>query len=136
MNSEGIIEREVYDLKPKNKKMLARIMLFSNVVACSFALVLTLFSIIKFDISYNKLIRENLMTASVQFESQIDSAWDGDLSYDEKSGIKKGNKSLLKWTNKEITKLTKKGFFKDDFNKELKPYFGREIKASDIVIDK
>lgn len=51
-------------------------------------------------------------------------------------GIKKGNNSLLKWTNKEITKLTKKGFFKDDFNKELKPYFGREIKASDIVIDK
>lgn len=92
LNSEGIIGREVYDLKPKNKKMLAKIMLFSNVVACSFALVLTLFSIIKFDISYNKLIRENLMTASVQFESQIDSAWDGDWSYDEKSGIKKGNK--------------------------------------------
>ncbi|KLA46790.1 ABC transporter substrate-binding protein [Ligilactobacillus ruminis] len=46
------------------------------------------------------------------------------------------NKSLLKWTNREITKLTKKGFFKDDFNKELKPYFGKEIKASDIVIDK
>jgi len=43
---------------------------------------------------------------------------------------------LLKWTNKEIYKLTRKGFFKEDFNKELKPYFGREIKASDIVIDK
>lgn len=43
---------------------------------------------------------------------------------------------MLKWTNKEIYKLTRKGFFKEDFNKELKPYFGREIKASDIVIDK
>lgn len=51
-------------------------------------------------------------------------------------GIKKGNKSLLKWTNREIDKLTRKGFFKQDFTKELKPYFGREIKASDIVIDK
>ena len=51
-------------------------------------------------------------------------------------GIKKGNKSLLKWTNKEIDKLTRKGFFKQDFDKELKPYFGKEVKASDIIIDK
>lgn len=51
-------------------------------------------------------------------------------------GIKKGNKSLLKWTNREIDKLTRKGFFKQDFDKELKPYFGKEVKASDIIIDK
>lgn len=51
-------------------------------------------------------------------------------------GIKKGNKSLLKWTNREIDKLTSKGFFKQDFDKELKPYFGKEVKASDIIIDK
>ena len=40
----------------------------------------------------------------------------------------------MNWTNKEITKLNKDGFFKTDFNKELKPYFGSEVKASDIII--
>lgn len=49
--------------------------------------------------------------------------------------VKKGNKSLLKWTNKEITKLTKKKFFIADYNKELKPYFGKEVKPSDIVLN-
>lgn len=48
--------------------------------------------------------------------------------------VKKGNKSLLNWTNKEITKLTKKGFFVTDYNKQLKPYFGKEVKPSDIVL--
>ena len=48
--------------------------------------------------------------------------------------VKKGNTSLLNWTNKEITKLNKKGFFKTDYNKNLKPYFGSDIKASDIII--
>jgi len=49
--------------------------------------------------------------------------------------VKKGNKSLLNWTNKEITKLTKKKFFIADYNKELKPYFGKEVKPSDIVLN-
>ena len=49
--------------------------------------------------------------------------------------VKKGNKSLLNWTNKEITKLTKKKFFIDDYNKELEPYFGKEVKPSDIVLN-
>ena len=49
--------------------------------------------------------------------------------------VKKGNKSLLKWTNKEITKLTKKKFFIADYNKELQPYFGKEVKPSDIVLN-
>ncbi|WP_251546829.1 transporter substrate-binding domain-containing protein [Limosilactobacillus caecicola] len=48
--------------------------------------------------------------------------------------VKKGNKSLLKWTNQEITKLNKEDFFTKDYNKELKPYFGSEVKPSDIVI--
>lgn len=48
--------------------------------------------------------------------------------------VKKGNKSLLNWTNKEITKLTKKSFFVTDYNTELKPYFGKEVKPSDIVL--
>ena len=55
-------------------------------------------------------------------------------SQDISPAVKKGNKSLLNWTNKEITKLNKDGFFKTDFNKELKPYFGSEVKASDIII--
>lgn len=49
-------------------------------------------------------------------------------------GIKKGNKSLLNWTNKEITKLNKQDFFTKDYNEQLKPYFGSEVKPSDIVI--
>ena len=49
--------------------------------------------------------------------------------------VKKGNKSLLNWTNKEITKLASKKFFIADYNKELKPYFGKEVKPSDIVLN-
>lgn len=48
--------------------------------------------------------------------------------------VKKGNKSLLNWTNKEITKLNEEGFFTKDYNKELAPYFGSDIKPSDIVL--
>lgn len=49
--------------------------------------------------------------------------------------VKKGNKSLLNWTNKEITKLANKKFFIADYNKELKPYFGKEVKPNDIVLN-
>lgn len=49
--------------------------------------------------------------------------------------VKKGNKSLLNWTNKEINKLSKKGFFEKDYNQELKPYFGKEVKPTDIIIN-
>ena len=49
--------------------------------------------------------------------------------------VKKGNKSLLNWTNKEITKLASKKFFIADYNKELKPYFGKEVKPNDIVLN-
>ena len=48
--------------------------------------------------------------------------------------VKKGNKSLLNWTNKEVTSLNNKGFFDKDYNSQLKPYFGKEVKSSDIVI--
>ena len=49
--------------------------------------------------------------------------------------VKQGNKSLLNWTNKEITRLADKKFFTDDYNKELKPYFGKEVKPNDIVLN-
>lgn len=48
--------------------------------------------------------------------------------------VKKGNKLLLNWINKEIIKFNKDGFFKIDFNKEFKLYFGSEVKVFDIII--
>ncbi|WP_211062409.1 cysteine ABC transporter substrate-binding protein [Heyndrickxia faecalis] len=50
--------------------------------------------------------------------------------------VKKGNQSLLNWMNKEITKLNNNGFFKSDYNKNLAPYFGSDIRAEDIIITK
>lgn len=50
--------------------------------------------------------------------------------------VKKGNKSLLNWTNNEIKTLTSKGFFEKDYDSQLKPYFGSEVKPSDIILDK
>lgn len=47
---------------------------------------------------------------------------------------KKGNTSLLNWSNKEITKLNQEGFFTQDYNQQLKPYFGSEVKPTDIVL--
>lgn len=49
--------------------------------------------------------------------------------------VKKGNSSLLNWSNKEITKLNKEGFFTQDYNHQLKPYFGSEVKPTDIVLN-
>ena len=48
--------------------------------------------------------------------------------------VKRENKSLKNWIDKEITKLNAEGFFIYDYNKELKPYFGKEVKPSDIVL--
>ena len=48
--------------------------------------------------------------------------------------VKKGNRSLLKWTNQEITKLTQEGFFVKDYQTELAPYFGKDIKPTDIIL--
>lgn len=51
-------------------------------------------------------------------------------------GIKKGNKSLLKWVNKDIKKLNKEGFFEKAYNETLKPFFGEDVKPSDVIITK
>ncbi|MCX2187141.1 transporter substrate-binding domain-containing protein [Limosilactobacillus pontis] len=48
--------------------------------------------------------------------------------------VKKGNSSLLNWSNKEITKLNHDGFFTQDYNHQLKPYFGSEVKPTDIIL--
>lgn len=48
--------------------------------------------------------------------------------------VKKGNRSLLRWANREITKLNKESFFVEDYNKELRQYFGKDIKPTDIIL--
>ncbi|GAX02706.1 amino acid ABC transporter substrate-binding protein [Secundilactobacillus pentosiphilus] len=48
--------------------------------------------------------------------------------------VKKGNKSLLNWTNQEVKSLNGEGFFEKDYNSQLKPYFGKEVKPQDIII--
>ena len=48
--------------------------------------------------------------------------------------VKKGNRSLLKWTNQEIMKINRQSFFVKDYNKELRPYFGKDIKPTDIIL--
>lgn len=51
-------------------------------------------------------------------------------------GVQKNNKSVLNWTNKEIKKLNKSDFFKKDYKKTLAPYFGDDVKSTDITIGK
>ena len=48
--------------------------------------------------------------------------------------VKKGNKSLQRWASREIRSLNEEGFFEKDYNQELKPYFGKEIRPSDIIL--
>jgi len=49
--------------------------------------------------------------------------------------VKKGNSSLLKWVNKELATLSKDGFFEKAYDETLKPFFGSDIKASDVVVE-
>lgn len=48
--------------------------------------------------------------------------------------VKKGNRSLLDWSNREIARLNRQGFFQKDYYRELAPYFGKDIKPSDIIL--
>lgn len=48
--------------------------------------------------------------------------------------VKKGNRSLLDWSNREIVRLNRQGFFQKDYYHELAPYFGKDIKPSDIIL--
>jgi len=49
--------------------------------------------------------------------------------------VKKGNKALLDWLNMRITELRKEHFFKEIFEKELRPYFNSDVKPYDIIIE-
>lgn len=48
--------------------------------------------------------------------------------------VKKGNKDLLEWMNDEIDKLNENGFFEENYNENLQPFFGDDVTAEDIII--
>lgn len=58
----------------------------------------------------------------------------GDLDYIAPA-VKKGNTELLDWINEEFEKLGSEKFFGAAYNDALKPVFGDEIKAEDIVVE-
>ncbi|MGP7818157.1 cysteine ABC transporter substrate-binding protein [Niallia sp. 01092] len=49
--------------------------------------------------------------------------------------VKKGNTSLLNWVNDELATLGKEQFFHKDYDEQLKPFFGADISADDIVVE-
>ncbi|MGG3804228.1 cysteine ABC transporter substrate-binding protein [Metabacillus fastidiosus] len=49
--------------------------------------------------------------------------------------VKKGNKDLLDWLNKELETLGKEQFFHAAYEETLKPAFGDEISADDVVVE-
>ncbi|MFV0558833.1 MAG: transporter substrate-binding domain-containing protein [Enterococcus sp.] len=49
-------------------------------------------------------------------------------------GVKKGNTELLDWVNEDIEKLATDGFFEKAYDETLKPFFGSDIKAEDVII--
>lgn len=49
--------------------------------------------------------------------------------------VKKGNDELLNWLNDEIDKLASNGEIKEAYNKTLRPVYGDEVKAEDIIVE-
>lgn len=49
--------------------------------------------------------------------------------------VKKGNKELLEWLNKELESLGSEQFFHKAYDETLKPSFGEDIKADDVVVE-
>lgn len=49
--------------------------------------------------------------------------------------VKKGNGELLKWLNNELETLGKGQFFHKAYDKTLKPAFGENISADDVVVE-
>lgn len=48
--------------------------------------------------------------------------------------VKKGNESLLNWLNAEIDNLNRSGFIEQAYEKNLKPFFGNQVSAIDLLI--
>lgn len=49
--------------------------------------------------------------------------------------VKKGNRELLDWLNKELETLGKEQFFHKAYDETLKPAFGDDISADDVVVE-
>ncbi|MFF2447020.1 cysteine ABC transporter substrate-binding protein [Neobacillus sp. NPDC058068] len=49
--------------------------------------------------------------------------------------VKKGNTELLEWLNKELETLGSEEFFHKAYDETLKPAFGDNIKADDVVVE-
>jgi polar amino acid transport system substrate-binding protein len=58
----------------------------------------------------------------------------GDLDYIAPA-VKKGNKELLEWLNKELEALGQEQFFHKAYDETLKPAFGDDIAADDVVVE-
>ena len=49
--------------------------------------------------------------------------------------VQKGNEALLKWVNEELETLYAEGFFAKAYDETLKPAFGADIKAEDVIVE-
>lgn len=49
--------------------------------------------------------------------------------------VQKGNKELLDWVNKELETLGSEQFFHKAYDETLKPAFGQDIDADDVVVE-
>lgn len=49
--------------------------------------------------------------------------------------VKKGNAELLEWLNTELASLGKEEFFHQAYDEILKPSFGDQINADDVVVE-
>lgn len=48
--------------------------------------------------------------------------------------VKKGNETLLNWLNEDLEKLSAAKFFETAYDATLKPFFGADIKAEDVIV--
>ena len=49
--------------------------------------------------------------------------------------VKKGNKELLSWINEKIVELGKENFFHKAYEETLRPVYGADSNADDIVVE-
>ena len=49
--------------------------------------------------------------------------------------VAKGNDTLLNWVNENLVELGKEEFFHKDFEKTLKPVYGDQVTADELVIE-
>lgn len=77
--------------KGRGKKLVISIMLPALIAAVVIAVILTIISIAEINSTYLSLIEEELRAGAIQFESQVNSTYDGDWGIDEKNEVTKGD---------------------------------------------